>query len=227
MTFRFVWIVFLATFLLHRLRVHVIQSIPSQPMSARDFAAQALLPGDIVYMSSKRLSWTNPLSYHAVYAFAALGTPFYHVFVVLRGRRLAHVIGPRYRPRLQKLCSDLHVGDIEEFTTARQQYQPVYRVLRRRDPRLFDDHLHVLCDRKFPPVPLLALHMMAPVVLPVKKYVHCNSFVGVLLEHMKLLPPVPDPQTAFIPNRLLNTYLPKAGFRDVGYYTIREAHSRL
>ena len=212
-----VWVVtiVLLTWALYLYRRSVIQSFPYRTLQLDTFQ-----PGDVVFMASQNLSFVNPMSYHAIYANLILQTPFYHVFLVLKNGMYAHVISQAYRPRYQQHCNDLYVGTIADFLNARQEYAPLYAVFRRpNNPVFFEPHLSALCGRHFPAIPVLAAGMVFSRIA--QKHVHCNSYVGLLLEHMGLLtPPSAHPQRDYIPSNMIRLYLPRAGYNLVGYYKI-------
>lgn len=184
-----------------------------------------LQPGDIVFMSSRVLPLYKPHSYYTIWASAIQSTPWYHVFLVLRDQKLAHFIMDSYDPQLGRPCRNrnphLQVGHLDMYVSQRAKYSPLYLVLRRPVPVVFDDHIQGLCNALFPWLPLIGLNMVLPVVEDSSRYLHCNSYVGVLLQNMGLLPrTISHPNRTFIPVRLLDTYLPQAGYRSVGTFDV-------
>ena len=203
-------------------RILTINAIPQSNIHLKQFL-DVLQPGDIVYMSSRYLPFNNTdvSNVYSVVSSALLGTPFYHVFIVLKDKQMVHFVKPSYYPKLNKLCGNVYVGDIDYYVRERQVNAPLYNVLRRSSqPVVFDDDINHLCNIQFPSFHSIALSMFFPSTLPSDLYAHCNSYVGLLLEKKKLLPRVQYANQAYVPSRLLHEFLPKAGYTSIGVFNI-------
>ncbi len=209
-------VVVLITAILARRRLAMIP----RPISNTRESNNVLQPGDIVYMSSHDVPLTRLHSYYSIWASAYMGVPWYHVFLVLQGSRVGHFVLRGYTPQLEHVCGNefLQVGDLTYYISIRRKYKPAYLVFRRSQPRLFDPHITALCDYQFPFLPLIGINLLYPVI-ETGKYAHCNSYVGLLLQHMKLLPrDIQEPNRTFLPHALIQRFLPMAGYNPIGVF---------
>lgn len=222
-------------------RVYMIDHVPRISLDERQnpdmrFFPERLLSrlkkGDIVYMASTHTPLSNPSNHYAVMAAWWMKQPFYHVFLVLPDRKVGHFVAPNYFPRLTTFCGRFETGDLAHYIKERSVYDPLYMVFRHRTKELdYTPYLPLMCSLRFAPFPevcwLWLREKIAGRPIPAD-IAHCNSYVGILLQYMGLLPPLKStPATSFqsshstftfIPSRMIGEFLPSAGFRVVGIY---------
>ena len=205
--------------MLYRYRERLIDNIRVHQLASVNDLVNMLLPGDIVYMSSRRLAWDIHSAY-AIIASAAMGTPFYHAFVVTAPNTLTHFVHDNYKPRMTRVCgkSSLESGRLDDYLNFRQQFGPIYSVFRR--PQGFPMDVSAMCSLRFMSILSIATNLIG-ISTPTVHDAHCNSYIGIMLRHHTLLPRTADnPHRTFIPSRMISEHLPNAGFTNIGNFII-------
>jgi hypothetical protein len=193
-----------------------------------DEVAGRLRHGDVVYMSSRRMKWDAVGPYYGVLSQNYMGTPFYHVFMVVRGEDGRGLDALHFATEGYDACIGRHPscpenpnvgrGDLGAFLRSLWYYRPLLRVYRRAVPLPCDSFKMGgtdLCRLRFPPLHMVGLTVLFPSLLdPLcpETYANCNSFVGLLLERCGALPRRRDANSVYIPSRLQREFLPSAGY---------------
>lgn len=198
----------------------------SEPITREDLL-ETLADGDIVFFSCQEDGTDIVTKSSAVYC----KTCFYHVGIVVSGEAqelnsiprkfILHVVDPWttafYEPL--RICpqdgSSLCVSSLETMLQKKYQDGTVFGILspieslESRD--ILEGALAIACWKPYTPylVPNYVWHLMSPLMSlgggPVgpAQNMHCNTFVGLLMERLGRLPPADQPDVAYIPGKLI------------------------
>lgn len=223
--FIFMMVALVALLRWRRLRMMMNKDIHYIP--ANCFIEDVLQPGDIVYMASRRLEYHKFSDFYNLVATNYMGTSFYHAFIVMPERRFIHAVHPHYAGKgtqMSNMCKDIYGDLIDTYVRYMQHKEPIYCVYRRDPPMTIDLNNSELCRRRFATYFEIGLHYLCPAcnVETMNDRLHCNSYIGFLMQHAGMIDPVPNglENAEYTPDRMQNIYLPRAGYHPIGYFSL-------
>ena len=213
----------LVVILRHRMICRDLSSSLSQCITIPELVDR-MHPGDIVYMCSRKLAW-----YDAYVAFLNVTgkTPYFHVFLVLPNYKMAHFVHSNYLPSLTSICdahpeSRVRSADLYEYLSSRQSSHPLYKIYRRTTTMTYEAYLSS-CENTCHVGFAGLWHTLFS--SSKKEKLHCNSFTGLMLQKIGLLPSAllscsNNLNKEFTPFKMQTKYLGEAGYDCTGiFYT--------
>ena len=185
--------------------------------------SKKLQKGDIVYMCSRSLAWSD---FYVAMLNVAASTPYFHVFLVLDKDRMAHFVHKQYDPQGESYCTShpesyLRTLPLMDFLASRQRLRPLYKIYRRDAPFAAADAADFEPFLSCEGTCFLGFSgILSTLFSSSKTQFHCNSFVGTMLMRMNLLhqgerEELKAANSFFTPARMQQVHLPAAGFENV------------
>ena len=214
---------------LYLLRSIMIKKILNIKKTDTETFINSLQNGDIIFTCITNYYLEDLYGIHSVLSNMIMNTPFYHVYIVveLDGiKYFLHCTKFNFNKKVKKMCNKdfpwFEIDSIKSFLQSIQKYECIFKVFRNssiKNTNIYELALNNFCQYTFIHRIYLFLEYLFNKNFTTST-LHCNSYVGLILEKLNLLEPISNVNSEYIPSKLINIYLPKARFHEIGVYKL-------
>jgi hypothetical protein len=185
--------------------------------------------GDILILAKQKLNMKD-LFYH-ITACNLLNTPYYHIGIV-SGDNYVHFVKKNYYPQFNWYCPNkdngIQISPLKLFLEKyNEKHRPIIKVLRNEKIKEINilEKMTDFCEYQFEAKHLSILldYYGINSLLKIEKTdkLHCNSFLGVLLEKIGILPESLNKSAEYIPNNICKILEEKGKYKVLEKFVIK------